>query len=141
VSIHTLTMAAYQLIRDINAKRGGTGMLVQEQLLEFLTEEGAKLFRQKFSEAENFFKHANRDPEAALDFNPGQTALMLADACTKYRELTGESLPLFGLYMTWFGVKVVPLDVIPETDLGIVVRDKISPSPSFGQAPSPLGRE
>lgn len=62
------------------------------------------MVRQKLNEAQNFFKHADRDHESTLQFNPSSTEIMAMDACAKYREITGENPPLFQIYSGWMMV-------------------------------------
>lgn len=101
VSIHTLTAAAYQLLSDINAKRGGEPML-KDRVLQWVRPDAVDEARQRLSEAQNFFKHADRDAEGMLAFNPTQTELLLCDACHKYRELAAEAVPHLIVYQAWF---------------------------------------
>lgn len=102
VSIHTLIAAAYNIIRDINKIRGGAKMVIKEQLFDQVKPEMHSEFFKLLHNAENFFKHANRDHDATLEFNPAESELLIWDACTKYWELTGEQPPLFNIYRGWF---------------------------------------
>ncbi len=101
VSVHTLTAAAYNVLRDLNAARGGRPMMMKEQFLVFVKPEYHRMIRDKINEAENFLKHADRDPEAILTFRPFQTDYLLLDACWKYHELAGEQVPLFSVFIFW----------------------------------------
>jgi hypothetical protein len=101
ISIHALTSAAYQVLMDINAARGGTPML-KEQLPNWVRPDATESARRKLNEATNFFKHADRDHDEVLEFRPEATDLFLYDAVRKYRELTGEMVPLLGVYDVWF---------------------------------------
>jgi len=101
VSIHTLTSAAYQVLSDVNRARGGAPML-KEQVPTWVRPDATREAKQKLSEAENFFKHANRDHNEVLEFSQGPTELLLYDAVKKYRELTGETVPVLGVYDAWF---------------------------------------
>lgn len=102
VSIHTLTAAAYNVIRDLNAKRGGEPLILKDQFLYRIKEGHEQEVRRKINEAENFFKHAERDHEATLDFNPDQSEMLILEACSVYYKLSGEFPPLFKLYQVWF---------------------------------------
>ena len=102
VSIHTLTAAAHNIIRDVTKRRGNELMLVKDQLLEYLKPDFRKIFKEKLNEAENFFKHADRDHEATLNFNPDRSEFLIIDACSQYCKLTGEDPPLFQIYRGWF---------------------------------------
>ena len=103
VSIHTLTTAAYNVLRDINKNRGNGSVLIKEWLVKYLIKpEKQKEFRKMINEAENFFKHADKDSEKAYTFNPRQTEILLWDAVRIYHLLTGEISPLLYLYRGWF---------------------------------------
>jgi hypothetical protein len=108
VSIHTLTGAAYTLIADLSESAGHTRTL-RAQLSEALTPEGEALFRAKLAEAQNFFKHANRDGGSVLSFDARQTELILLDACLEYCRLAGESPPLLRLFVTWCALRMPDL--------------------------------
>lgn len=114
VSIHTLTAAAYNVIHDITARRGAEPMLVKDTMLEYVRPEHRKEFLGKISEAENFFKHADRDYEATLDFNPQMSELLIIDACSQYEKLTGEHPPLFVIYRGWFMANYPDVFIFPE---------------------------
>jgi hypothetical protein len=100
VSIHTLTAAAYNILRALNEERGGDLML--KDFWKFLDSKEQKLFHRSVNEAENFFKHADKDPDVSYKFNPESSEAMLADAAQKYIQLTGEYPPYLHLFLTWF---------------------------------------
>jgi hypothetical protein len=103
VSIHTLVSAAYNIIRDINQKKGGPPMIVKDFFIdEAVKPEYRQQVRDKLNEAENFFKHADRDHAETLDFNPEQSELMIYDAIQKYLALTGDHSPLFKVFQFWY---------------------------------------
>lgn len=114
VSIHTLTAAAYNVICDINNKRGGDSMLIKKKIFEYVKPEFQKEFRDKMNEAENFFKHADRDHDATLTFNPDQSEMLILDACSQYYKLTGENLPLFTVFRGWYMANHPDLFILPE---------------------------
>lgn len=119
VSIHTLTSAAYEVLRNVNRARNGAQM-IKDWAPEMIKPEYAKEFKDRLNEAQNFFKHANRDAEATLEFQPGETELLLLDAVWTYRRLAGERLPLLGVFETWgfltFGAAFVTYDGIEASD-------------------------
>ena len=102
VSIHTLTLAAYDIIRNVSKKRGGSPMVIKDELPELVNPKYKKMFRDKLNEAQNFFKHADRDADSTLRFCPAITEKMMWDACEQYCKLTSESPPLFRAYIAWF---------------------------------------
>jgi len=111
--MHTLAAAAFGVIRDLNQKRGGAPTL-QERIFENVKAEHHKLLREKLNEAQNFFKHADRDHEGSLDFNPDSTELVAMDACSKYAELTGEIPPLFQIFNGWMMITHQDIFTFPE---------------------------
>lgn len=99
ISIHTLASAAHCILSDLNKKVGGHPMIVSDFLI---LEKYKQEFRKKISEAKNHFKHADKDPDAVIDFYPEINDFLLYDACSKYEELTGESVSYFRIFAGWF---------------------------------------
>ena len=110
VSIHTLTCAAYNVIRDVNNSRNGNPMFAKERYVQM----GGKPSLSDFNEPENFFKHADRDPDDELTFKPKFTECLLVDACEKYGEITAESVPEFLVFMLWLMCQAPEAVDIPE---------------------------
>jgi len=115
VSTHTLTAAAYNLIRDLNSQVKGSPMLVKKVLLEHIRPDKVEEIRKMISEAENFFKHADRDPESVLEFHLGQTENLLWDACWKYRDLAGETTPVLQAMQLWVFANKPELWQLPKS--------------------------
>ena len=89
-------------------------MLIKGHILEMVKPEFKKMVLDKVNEAENFFKHADCDHEATLEFNPEFTELHMIDACAQYRKLTGQEPSVFTVYRGWFTLH--HLDVLIMTD-------------------------
>ena len=53
------------------------------------------------SRYENFFKHAEKDPDRLLDFNPDATELLVLDAVFTYESLTHEVAPVLSTFKAW----------------------------------------
>lgn len=100
ISIHTLTGAAYSIIRDINEKRGGEMMI--KDLGKLLNEEDKTIFQKHINRPENFLKHADKDPEASFNISPEWTEGLLCEASQRYCTLTQEQPPLLVLFLFWF---------------------------------------
>jgi hypothetical protein len=98
VSIHTLASAAYQILYDINSKRGGKPMMPDSPNIR---PERYKEVRQVLAQAENFFKHADRDPKETLFFAPEATQYHLLEAVDKYHEMAHEQRPLMRLFIMY----------------------------------------
>jgi hypothetical protein len=125
VSIHTLTAAAYNIIRDINSKRGGLPMYVKGLFFSIIKEEYRQEIITKIQEAENFFKHADKDPDGVLKFDPTRTEILILDACMKYYELTGEKVPSHVVFQGWYAMEnPESYSLPPEMDAFIREQEK-----------------
>lgn len=102
ISIHTLVCASHEIIANLNKKTNGTPLILEGTIVK---EEYKKDFRDMVREAKNFFKHANKDSDEVLDFNPDTNDHYLLDACEGYQLLTGEKNPYFITYRGWFNYK------------------------------------
>ncbi|MDZ4064204.1 MAG: hypothetical protein U1E22_05985 [Coriobacteriia bacterium] len=120
VSIHTLASAASDLIRDIGRPLGHEGLTARDWALEIIKPEYRDEVRPLFVTSQNFFKHADRDPHAVIDFNPEEPRAKLLDTCMAYQKLTLSVTPLMQLFefqaaLTWaqdfFGYPA--LDTVP----------------------------
>ena len=113
VAQHTLAAASFGVIRDLNKQRGGTPT-AEELMFQNVKPEHHRLLREKVNEAQNFFKHADRDHGATLEFHPDSTEFMALDACAKYFELTGEWPPLFQIFWGWMMLAHQEIFTLPK---------------------------
>ena len=111
VSIHTLAAAAHQVLRDIGRHDNIKSFLKDSGLIR---KEYEKEYLTIISEAENFFKHADKDPHKLLKFNPQQTESLLFDAVEMYMQITKEMPEDMSIYRVWF-LANHPEIVNPET--------------------------
>lgn len=77
-------------------------MFAKELIFDYIKEGHEKEFRNRINAAENFFKHADSDPDGYIDFNPGQSDFLILEACSVYSRLTGEDPVLFRVYRMWY---------------------------------------
>lgn len=101
ISIHTRTAAAYGILKALNKHRSGKNMLMDEIVSAYTKPGFEKEVYRKLHEAENFFKHADRDPESTLEFCPDATEMVLWQGCVKYSELSGEQTPTLQAMNGW----------------------------------------
>ncbi len=106
IAIHTLACAAHGILSDLNEEHKGNPMLVSDYLIK---DEHKKYFRKMIREPQNFFKHANKDPENTIDFNPDVSHFFIFDAISKYQEITDERVPFFIIFRGWFGAQHLSL--------------------------------
>ena len=99
VAVHTLAAASDQVLSDICAAKGIESPIRNDA---YFIREGAhrKWFR-VLKQAENFFKHAKRDPEGTLDFSAEQTTWCLFDATSLYWRLTNDLTHEARVFLCW----------------------------------------
>lgn len=100
VSIHTLVAAAHGILFDISHKHGIDSLKDNPQIRQ-VPGNMRKTFIDAVNEAQNFFKHADKDPKRVLQFNPEQTEVMMVDVILMYQALTKNWPREFGVMLVW----------------------------------------
>jgi hypothetical protein len=93
-SVHTLAVASNTLLHQIGSKVGKPSPTA-----EWLKSQ-PKSFQRRARDAQNFFKHANTDPDRVLSYAPIITEIYLIDSILCFHNLYRTSTPLmlaFGL--------------------------------------------
>jgi hypothetical protein len=71
VVIHALTAAAYEIVQNLHAKSGDSEFVMKEFLKKRIPDkEALEQVMVALRKPMVFFKHADRDPHAILEFNP-----------------------------------------------------------------------
>ena len=104
VSIHTLASAAQELLRDLLKAKGEQGSFIKDNT-DLIEPEGLKLWFEAVNRAQNFFKHADLNPNAILDFHLSLVPIALHDSAMMYRKLTGHALREGAVFCLWFSLK------------------------------------
>ena len=102
VAVHTLAAASQEILRNLGRPRGLKSMFKDNPLVR---PEKKEEVERLFTEAQNFFKHAGRDPKATLKFYHETTKFYLLDAADLYVQLTGRSFSEITVLQIWFSVK------------------------------------
>jgi len=102
ISIHTLTCAGYDVLIDL-CKNQEIEPFVRSS--QFIRQGKEREYFNILNRAQNFFKHADRDSNILLNFNPESTEFLLWDATRLYRLLTNENTPIMGIFYIWFVMK------------------------------------
>lgn len=100
ISIHTLTCAAHQILIDM-----GGGSVMKEEITKMVRPEKQKEWLMLINKAENFFKHADKDPNSILDFAHLSTQHLLWDACMMYAKITWEITEYMKIFVSWFFIQ------------------------------------
>ncbi len=130
VAIHTLAAASRQILGDICIANGKKRDLEDSDDFSSLDSKSKKELISSLREPQNFLKHADKDPNGALEFNVELTELFIHDACQLYKSINGKlfkegmvfQLWMFKKYPDKFGgvgsvKKIVPaIDAAPHPD-------------------------
>jgi hypothetical protein len=131
VAIHTLAHAARTVLSDLARKEGkdvGFDSMFREQIRPERVEEVRAMMRR----APNFFKHADRDAEETINFNPGTTQLLLYDGCWMYGALTSHQSPLIATFNIWWSLshpEILTAEARAKIDDGIAAIGGLPVSP------------
>lgn len=114
ISVHTLVRATYEIL-DKLCEHKGLGRGVVYEGVKGIVETQRKKIIDKINEARNFFKHADKDPEAKIVWNPELSTHYIWDATSLYRRLSNNKMPCeILIFSVWYRVKNHHLWDIPS---------------------------
>jgi hypothetical protein len=102
VSVRTLAAAAFEIPKDLDEYGPKTGTF-HDHLEANVKPEYLKRVIDIFRGPQNFFKHADTDPNDVLDFALATPEMFLISAVEKYVELAAERSAEMIVYGLWFG--------------------------------------
>jgi hypothetical protein len=98
IAVHTLVGAAHIVLTDL------TAAAKQDSIIErYVRQDKRWEFEGAIRAPQNFFKHADRNSGAVLDFNPHTTELMLFIDIEMFKELIGQPRTPCGLFHAYSG--------------------------------------
>jgi len=103
VATHALAAAAYNVLRDIANREGSEHPFLKSGFLETLSESEKQQRIQFLNKPENFFKHADRDPNDSLSFDPELTEILLMDACAYFKNSDKQKPKNYEIFKAWVG--------------------------------------
>jgi hypothetical protein len=104
VSIHTLASAAQEILRGLTKARGIPSPSVKDT--DLIPEDKRGIWLKAVNREQNFFKHADRDPDESLVFDPDFVPYVIHDAAAIYSKLTGGTIPReCAAFAMWFILK------------------------------------
>jgi hypothetical protein len=121
ISIHTLACAAFEILSDLNKHNVGSPMGLSDYIIR---EEYKDRYKQMIRKPQNFFKHANRDPERAIDFNPDVTPFYIYDAIQKYQEMTRELVSYFRIFRSWYCAQNIDMFLLSSENINAYIKIK-----------------
>ena|ERR1700733_9840765 len=99
VSVHTVAAAAYQIVHDVKVRRGiDHGLLYDSKMVK---DEYRGQWINAMKKAQNFFKHADRDPEGILEFSPFGNLVFILLAAAGLRLLKVDGSHEVGALFLW----------------------------------------
>jgi len=102
IAIHTLAAASHQILADIASRCQIGGILKNNPLIR---PEKKKDWNDLVNKSQNFFKHADRDSNAVLEFHPSITPFFLLDAVSIFQQLTDDTSQEQRVFLSWFVAK------------------------------------
>ena len=112
IAIHTLAAAAHQILDDLARQKG----VVSIRCNPLIRKGKEKFWKDKINAAQNFFKHADRDPGATFEFRPALSCFFLMDAIRLCNEFNLElPFPEGFLYILWFSKKYEKERIMEKT--------------------------
>jgi hypothetical protein len=115
IAVHTLAAAARGVLRDLGRRKGF--MSIFEEGIINIRPEKQDEFKRLIVKPQNFFKHADKDPDGQLKFFFEVTQFHLFDATRLLVSLTGHYVPETVTMLGFFVVKYPALfnfDGMPE---------------------------
>jgi hypothetical protein len=103
VATHTLAAAAYNVLRDLADRDGSEHPFLKSGFLKTLSESEKKQLIQFLNKPENFFKHADHDPNDSLSFDPELTEILLMDACAYFKNSDIQKPKNYEIFKAWVG--------------------------------------
>ena len=89
VSIHTLICAAHEILETLHIQNNGIPTFLHKNSPGIKNDpRKRKKYHDIISDAKNFFKHANKDPERILEFDTQKTEAYLLDSIYLFQHLT-----------------------------------------------------
>lgn len=106
-SIHTLAVAAQELLHGVGKKAGKPSKVAS------WIKSKPKAFQKLSRLPQNFFKHANTDPNASINYPPVLGDMHIVDAVMSYEDLFQKLPPVMQLFAARFAVEypdILPVD-------------------------------
>jgi len=102
VSVHTLSEAAAQVLYDTRDNHGGVTSIFRDS--DRIRPERKKEWLQHLFCSRNFFKHANKDPNATHEFKLSFNHFSLLDAVNMYAAAKKSWTPETLIFFSWFSL-------------------------------------
>ncbi|MEK6589473.1 MAG: hypothetical protein AABZ11_02235 [Nitrospinota bacterium] len=124
ISIHTLATAAHQILFDLMKahKPSALNSIVINPESPLIREEKRAFWAKRIRSAQNFFKHADRDPNIVHKFYHEVTRFYIFEATMIFRQLSTEPVIEVIVFQTWFFLKYP--DLLTDEKLNAALSQK-----------------
>jgi hypothetical protein len=125
ISIHTLVCSSYQIIHDINKQVGWRDLLYDSLVIK---DEYQKEMNKRLKESYNFFKHADKDKDDTIEFNPELSNTFIMFSCFGLKCLsipTNNVREAFVSYYALMKPEILKIDA-KDKMIKIIDKDKIN---------------
>lgn len=125
VSIHTLVCSSYQIIHDINKQIGWRDLLYDSLVIK---DEYQKEINKMLKESYNYFKHADKDINQTIEFNPELSITYIMFSCFGLKCLSIPSNNVREAFVSYYALmkpEVLKIDA-KEKIMSIVNKEKIN---------------
>jgi hypothetical protein len=122
VAVHTLTCAALQVFSDIGKTKGLDSIIKNPP---YVREDKKKEWFAQIHRAQNFFKHADKDPEETLEFHAAATPFFICGAIELQQQLFEGVDSATITFISWFRLAYPDLLIEgPEKDAYLKIHNK-----------------
>lgn len=101
ILVHLAASASLNILRDIAAKNPKVET-IQDKMLKLIKNQYKGTVEKAYSEAYNFMKHADRDHNETIDFNPDLNEFILFFAVEIYTQVMQELTGIMTALRLWF---------------------------------------
>ena len=102
VSIYTLGAASYGVLRDYAVSKGVELQTAEQGILRRVVPGKKRELLAAMRRHQNFFKHADKDSDSLIDFDPESIEFLLFDGAVAYSQLTSETTPTMAAFNLWW---------------------------------------
>lgn len=115
---HVVATSAQNIATDLCRLKGIPTQI--DDLLKSVREDMKKIVINKLHKPQNFFKHADKDADELLRFNPESTEFALWETINLYQKLTGEITGLMMAMRAYFILKNKEMFMVDENYINII---------------------
>lgn len=101
IAVHALASGARQILNDLCIASNISRDIEDSEEYKSLSKPIQNEISKRTRAPQNFIKHADKDPDQSITFNPKLTELIIHDACQLYRSLTSSLFHEGTVYQAW----------------------------------------